>query len=110
MSHKILVVSHTAFRRVGRTVYIELLNKGYDITIIHPQTLEAADGSIMQHEKKSNDEPLLIALHQTIRNPRIHTYKGLIKKVNEINPQIIILENDPISYLALQLGFLGKNK
>lgn len=108
MPHKILVVSHTAFRRVGRAVYIELLNKGYDITIIHPQTLEAADGSIMQHEKKSNDEPPLIALHKSNRNPRIHTYKGLIEKINEIKPQIIILENDPISYSALQLGFWAK--
>jgi glycosyltransferase involved in cell wall biosynthesis len=108
MSHKILVVSHTAFRRVGRVVYIELLNKGYDIIIIHPKTLKAANGSIMQHEPKSNDEPPLIALEQTTRNPRIQTYRGLIKTVNEINPQIILLENDPISYLALQLGFWAK--
>lgn len=108
MPHKILVVSHTAFRRVGRAVYIELLNKGYDITIIHPKTLSAANGSIMQHEAKAADEPPLIALQQTKRNPRLHTYKGLIQMVNEIKPQIIILENDPISFLALQLGFWTK--
>lgn len=108
MSHKILVVSHTSFRRVGRAVYIELLNKGYNITIIHPKTLHAANGNILKHEPKAIDEPPLIALQQTKRNPRIHTYKGLIKKVNEIKPQIIILENDPISFLALQLGFWTK--
>lgn len=108
MPHKILVVSHTAFRRVGRAVYIELLQKGYDITIIHPKTLEAADGSIMQHEPKAADEPSLIALQQTSRNPRIQTYKGLFTEINKIQPSIIILENDPISFLALQLGFWAK--
>lgn len=105
MPQKILVVSHTAFRRVGRAVYIELLKKGLDITIIHPKTLHAADGTIIQHEKKQNDEPPLIALHQSSRNPRTHTYKGIIKTINQIKPDIIILENDPISFLALQLGF-----
>ena len=108
MPHKILVVSHTAFRRVGRSVYIELLQKGYDITIIHPKTLEAADGSIIQSEPKAPDEPPLIALQQTNRNPRIQTYKGLFKEINKIQPSIIILENDPISFLALQLGIWAK--
>ncbi|MFN7014206.1 MAG: glycosyltransferase family 4 protein, partial [Bacteroidia bacterium] len=50
----------------------------------------------------------LIALHQNKRNPRIHTYKGLSEKLTEIKPNIIILENDPISLLALQLGLWAK--
>lgn len=108
MPHKILVVSHTSFRRVGRSVYIELAKRGYDITIIHPETLRAANGSIMYHEAYATDEPPLIALPQTHRNPRTHTYKGLLHIVNSVKPQIIILENDPVSLLTLQLGLWAK--
>ncbi|MFN4234175.1 MAG: glycosyltransferase family 4 protein [Bacteroidia bacterium] len=110
MAKKIVVVSHTSFRRVGRAVYVEFFKKGLDITIIHPITLYAADGTLMHHEPKSEDDPPLIALHQTTRNPRIHTYKGILKHLNKIKPNIIILENDPISFLALQIGLWAKFK
>lgn len=110
MANKILVVSHTSFRRVGRAIYIEFYKKGYDISIIHPITLHAANGSVMHYEPKSDDEPPLIALHQTTRNPRIHTYKGILKQLNKIKPNVIVLENDPISFLALQLGLWAKFK
>lgn len=99
----LLVISHACFRGVNRAVYTELMNKGYNIELVVPKKLEYPSGVLEADPANENDPPINF-MELKGKNPRYYKYIGLIELLNARKPKYVILDADPVSMLALQIG------
>ena len=99
----ILVISHSCLIAVNRTIYRELSSLGWSIELIVPKKLKIGTTYVDAEPTVSTDPPIHY-LPITSPNPRIYTYKSLIKLLNKLQPKIILLDNGPACILAIQLG------
>ena len=104
---KFLAVSFSSFTKINRSVFYKLNEKGFNVTIIIPSRLKFGN---LYPEPDLEDHLYVktISLDLIGQNPRIHSFKGIIKLLNNIKPTIIYLENEPLSFLAIQLGIWCK--
>lgn len=105
----ILVISYAAFRSVNRSVY-RLLKNTYNlkVEIIAPKAIEdVTTGNYIFASSALEDERVHF-LEVRGSNPRLMSFKTLLKTVAKSNPKVVYLDNDPGSYLAIQLGLWCK--
>ena len=103
----ILVVSHACFTAINRNVYHLFREAGWKLEIVVPQTLPFSSGTRKADPPQAKD-PFIHFLNLEGTNPRIYQFKGLEEILQRSDPKIIILDNDPVSRLALQLGRWSK--
>jgi glycosyltransferase involved in cell wall biosynthesis len=99
----LLVVSHACFISVNRSVYSEMLKRGIKIEIVVPKTLHFATG-LKNCDPKRNEDPPLHFLDLMGDNPRSYYFRGIKELIYIKSPRIILLDNDPVSNLAYQIG------
>ncbi len=100
---KILVISHACFTAINRHVYRLFLESGWQLEMVIPRELIFPSGK-RKAEPPENDDPEIHYLHLKGLNPRSYHFEGLPALLNRVNPGIIILDNDPVSMLATQVG------
>ena len=106
----ILVISHACFTAINRNVYHLFQESGWKLEIVVPQSLPFPSGTRKADHPQAKD-PVIHFLNLEGTNPRIYQFNGLEEILLQTNPKIIILDNDPVSRMALQLGkWAKKNK
>jgi glycosyltransferase involved in cell wall biosynthesis len=103
----ILVISHACFTAINRNVYHLFQKSGWKLEIVVPQFLPFPSG-IRKADPPQAKDPVIHFLNLEGTNPRIYQFKGLEEILLQANPKIIILDNDPVSRMALQLGKWAK--
>lgn len=96
---KLCVVSHPCFRGVNRRVYRELVGLGIEILVVAPTVL----GGVAADPPAVDDPPLRL-LPLTGANPRSYLFAGAEDVLADYRPDVILIEADPVSLLAVKLG------
>ncbi len=104
---KILVISHACFTAINRHVYNLFIADGQDLELVVPERLSFPAG-IKKADPPEKGDPEIHYLELKGTNPRSYHFEGLIELLNEKKPVIIVLDNDPVSMLATQLGKWSK--
>jgi glycosyltransferase involved in cell wall biosynthesis len=103
----ILVISHACFTAINRNVYHLFQESGWKLEIVVPQTLPFPSG-IRKADPPQAKDPVIHFLNLEGTNPRIYQFEGLEEILQQSDPKIIILDNDPVSRMALKSGRWAK--
>lgn len=99
-----LVFSHACFKRVNRSVFQVLAdNESWNIEICAPKSLRRGANIDSPDEPKDGDVPIHF-LPLKRHNPRLYWFLGTIELLQKSKPNIIYLDNDPVSLQAYRLG------
>jgi glycosyltransferase involved in cell wall biosynthesis len=99
----LLVVSHACFTAINRNIYTLFQADGWQVELVIPKTLQFP--SILKSaDPAMPGDPPLNFLPLIGSNPRTYQFDGLIDILAQKKPAIILLDNDPVSNLALVLG------
>src|SRR5688500_6577559 len=101
---RILVVSHAGVKRINRAVYALLRKYVTDIRIVVPAQLVLKSSNIIKPDPPSKGEAEIIPMDLEGSNPRKYFYPGLIHCLDTFKPDVVLLENDPVSKLGVQLA------
>lgn len=99
----IVVVSHACFTAINRKIYGRFKQHGWSIELVVPQTLQFPSVTKQAEPEQPGDPKVhFLALEGT--NPRTYHFVGLFPLLEQLKPRIILLDNDPVSELAVHLG------
>ena len=104
----IVVVSIACSTAINRNIYKKFKNHGLNVLLVIPKELKFSSGLKIGADLKEIDDPEIEYMSLTSENSRILTFKGIIKFLSLHRPRIIILDIDPISVTALQIGIWAK--
>lgn len=107
--NSVLIISHAGIRQINRGVYREL-QKICVVHLVIPVEIKTGSGVTLRYEPAVDGDPNLIPLQLHGRNPRTYYYSGLMQKIKEVSPEVIILENDPVSRLGIVLAWSFRRK
>jgi glycosyltransferase involved in cell wall biosynthesis len=96
---RLAVVSHACFRAVNRQVHVELCRRGVDVMIIAPASLRGD-----RPDPKRDVDPPIHFVPLTGENPRSYLFGGAEAVLTQFRPDVILVEADPVSRLAVSLG------
>jgi glycosyltransferase involved in cell wall biosynthesis len=99
----LLVVSHACFTAINRNIYTLFQADGWQVELVIPKTLQFPSVLKTADPAMPGDPPLHL-LPLVGNNPRTYQFDGLIDLLEQKKPAIILLDNDPVSNLALILG------
>lgn len=99
----VVVISHAGIKQINRAVYRHFKDKVKHLAVVIPAQLQLGSGQIIAGEPPLPGDPHLLPLALRGRNPRTYFYPDLILRLNELRPDVVLLENDPVSRLGLQL-------
>ncbi len=99
----LMVISHACFMGINRSVYRLFKTSGWNIEIIAPRTLKFPNG-IREAEPARESDPPIHFLELKGSNPRTYSFDGLETVMNTKQPSLVLLDNDPVSFIALKVG------
>lgn len=88
---------------INRKVYQLFLHDGIRIEIVAPLTLDFPAGKREANKRAPGDPPMHFMELQG-NNPRTYTFEGLGALLDQLKPCIVVLDNDPVSRLAGEMG------
>jgi glycosyltransferase involved in cell wall biosynthesis len=100
---KVLVVSHAIVTAINRNVYKLLQDKGWQVEMLMPDVLLSHSKPIAAQPAREGD-PKIHLRKMTGTNLRLYSYEGLDRLLDEVKPDAVFLDNDPVSKLAIQIG------
>jgi glycosyltransferase involved in cell wall biosynthesis len=103
----LMVISHASFMAINRHIYQLIAKDNYVVEIITPKKLKFPTGFKTAEAKQDND-PVIHFLELDGTNPRTYFYKNLIPILDTRKPKYILLDNDPVSFLAGKIGRWAK--
>jgi glycosyltransferase involved in cell wall biosynthesis len=101
---RILAISHACVLGVNRAVYRELAALGNEVSIVTAERWGEASRAI-ECEARDARDPAVVPLPLTGRSPRVYGFRGLRGVAEAFRPDVVLLDNDPVSRLALQMGY-----
>jgi glycosyltransferase involved in cell wall biosynthesis len=104
----IVVVSTACSTAVNRNIYKEFKKLGLTILLVVPKELTLSSGLIKKADIQEIDDPDIEFMTITDGNSRISRFIGITKFLNLHRSKLIILDTEPISIIALQIGLLAK--
>jgi glycosyltransferase involved in cell wall biosynthesis len=104
----ILAVSTASVNGVNRAVYAELKRRGWNIELVVPKTYPISSSMTLKAEPARPNDPPLHVLKMKGKNPRTFRFPEIKKLIASLKPKVVIMESDPVSYMALQLGVICK--
>jgi len=96
------VISHACFTAINRSIYRNF-KEGWTVELVVPRILKFPSGMRTAEPPQEGDPPIHY-LSMIGYNPRIYRFEGLISLLDKKKPGIILLDNDPISRVALAVG------
>jgi glycosyltransferase involved in cell wall biosynthesis len=100
----ILAISGASATAINRNVYVALKNMGWKIEMLIPEAFPVASNIFKKADPPRNFDPVIHFLPLTGINPRMFHYPQLNQLLNRLKPSVILLENDPVSQLAIDAG------
>jgi len=103
----IVVVSTACHTAINRNIYKEFVRRGMSVLLVVPTELTFNSGSIKADEPTA-DDPMIEYMTISGGNSRISRFIGITKFLGLHRPKLIILDNDPVSIMAMQIGLWTK--
>lgn len=105
---KLLAVSTACFNPINRELYRRLAQEdGIHLLLVVPEHWSFGRGKV-KSAARGADDPEMIFLKPSSHHQRTYRLKGIEQVVKEFKPNVIYLEGDPASVIALSLGRLAK--
>lgn len=98
-----LVISHACFSAINRNIYRLFAKDGINVEIVAPTELNFPNGR-RKADPPSPQDPVVHYLSLVGDNPRIYFFEGLLKLLDDKKPAVVLLDNDPVSRMAIQTG------
>jgi glycosyltransferase involved in cell wall biosynthesis len=102
-SYHVVAISHAGIRVVNRSIYRHLHKSFPTLTVIIPASLALKSGTELKMEPIAANDPPVVPMKLIGNNPRTYEYPELISWLNQHQPSVVLLENDPVSRLGRQL-------
>jgi glycosyltransferase involved in cell wall biosynthesis len=99
----VLVISHACVTAINRLPYRRLADNGWNVEILVPSSLDVG-GKKQQPDSRNSGDPPLHSLNATSSNPRTYTLEKLIGLLERRQPRLILIDGDPASRLAWEIG------
>ena len=99
----ILVVSQSCLTGVNRAPYRLLQKRGRSVEIVVPKQFQA-NGFSRPADPAASDDPPIHELEIHRAHPRLWRFRGLTDLLRARRPRVVILDVDPGSVLALEVG------
>jgi glycosyltransferase involved in cell wall biosynthesis len=93
---------------INRHVYHLFAAEGWKVEIVAPKQLRFPAGE-RQAEPPRPEDPTMHFLPLQGQNPRTYSFEGLEELLSKKKPRIVLLDNDPVSSLALFSGKWCRN-
>lgn len=103
----LLVVSIACHTAINRNVYKLFMKAGMSVILVVPKELRFGSGAI-KADMPAEDDPPMIYMDLRGNNSRVSRFVGMIKALNRYRPKLIVLDNDPVSLMALQMGMWSR--
>ena len=103
----IVVVSTACSTAINRNIYKEFIKLGMTVLLVVPKELTLGSGSI-KADIPEIDDPKIEYMSLVGGNSRLFRFIGITKLLKLHRPKLIIIDNDPISLMALQIGLWAK--
>jgi len=103
----LLVLSTACHTAVNRNVYKLFVKGGWSVALVIPTETKFSSGKRYADLPKVDDPPIIFK-PLFGGNLRVYRFQGMIEILNELRPQIILIDNDPISFMALEVGKWAK--
>jgi glycosyltransferase involved in cell wall biosynthesis len=100
----ILAISGSSVTAINRNVYVELKERGWRIELLVPNALPVSETAVQKADPPRASDPVIHFEELKGTNPRLFFYPALEKILDELKPAVILLENDPVSRLAVDAG------
>ena len=107
LSADIIVVSTACSTAINRNVYKQFSKLGIKVILVVPKVFTFGSVSIKSDIKKI-DDPMIEYMTLKGRNSRVSKFVGITKFLDLYRPKLIIVDNEPISLMALQIGLWAK--
>lgn len=88
---------------INRNIYHLFIHDGWNVEMVVPVSLNFPAGN-KQAEPQNDADPFIHYLNLNGDNPRTYLFEGLNYILEEKKPRIVLLDNDPVSRLALVVG------
>lgn len=99
---KVVAVSHACIRSTNREVYRSLRRMGYDISLLIANGITVENGEFHSAEPLLADDPPARFVATRGKNLRLLRYETFSTVLDEESPQIVFVEADPASLLAME--------
>ena len=103
----IVVISTACTTAINRNIYKEFIKLGMTVLLVVPKELTVGSGSI-KADIPEIDDPIIEYMSLVGGNSRLFRFIGITKFLKLHRPKLIIVDNDPISLMALQIGLWAK--
>jgi len=103
----ILVASTACHTAINRSVYKDFIDSGFSVVLVVPTKLFFPSGDVFSEPAESDDPPIIF-LDITSINSRVSRFKNIYQILNKFKPRIVLLDNDPVSISAFQMGLWAK--
>ena len=100
----LLVISHACSRAVNRQPYADLRDLGWRVRVVTADALLQEGGRSLASDPQQAGAPEVAFLPLLGRSSRSYRFAGLQRQIAEVRPDWVIADNDPHSFLALQLA------
>lgn len=104
----LLVVSIACHTAVNRNVYKLFKRSGMSVVLVVPAAIRFSSG-LIKADAPAIDDPSIIFSNLRGSNSRIWRFESILRILDQYRPKIILLDNDPISIMALQIGMWSRN-
>jgi glycosyltransferase involved in cell wall biosynthesis len=101
---KLAIISHAGIKQINRAVYRDLKDFVRELILVIPVQLQLSSGQRIVAEPALPGDPVVVPMELDGHNPRTYFYPQLISWLNNARPDVILLENDPVSRLGLKLS------
>ncbi len=101
------MISHACFTAINRHVYHLFIREGWNLEMVVPDKLTFPSG-IKNADPPEKGDPQIHFLNLKGTNPRTYRFEGLTDVLDKKKPGIIILDSDPVSMMATQMGSWAK--
>lgn len=88
---------------INRNIYHQFIQDGWNVEIVVPVSLNFPTGK-KKAESPGKEDPFIHYLNLNGDNPRTYFFEGLKNVLEEQKPRIVLLDNDPVSRLAVVVG------
>jgi glycosyltransferase involved in cell wall biosynthesis len=103
----LLVISIACHTAINRSVYKLFEKTGMSVVLVVPTEFRFSTGSV-KADLHATDDPTIIFLDLLGSNSRVSRFGGIFEILNRYHPKLIVLDNDPISITALQIGIWSR--
>jgi glycosyltransferase involved in cell wall biosynthesis len=103
----LLVISTASVVSINRNIYVEIRNNGWNIEMVIPKTYTLANSEIIKAQPQRPQDPPINFLELIGSNPRTFYFLSIEKIFQTKKVFAVLIENDPVSQMAVHFGKLS---